>query len=334
MKLGIKTSTFLFFFILSLIQTIKAWEKLDFEIFELWDSIKKKDQTTNWYELLGVKDSASLDEINRAFRNLGRKYHPDKLKGSATTNKEATDKFARLGLVANILRDSYKRKRYNFFKKNGVPIWRGTGYLYSRWRPGAGTVIVGILIVSSLFQYLFATLSYWRAQQRIEELERDSKPEKDSNSNRNRGGFDEPEDMEYIPGSINPYLVEPASFHNLLLVKIVSFFIYKAKVLMGVQTLQDESGNIGKTMLSEQSKESTPSLPAKYSKLNKNGLSPNNASDSTTDMASVATSDTEFNAMVIEKSSVEAAMSQDSQNLAASTSTKKKIIKKRRAPVV
>lgn len=29
-------------------------------------------------------------------------------------------------------------KRYDFFYKNGVPKWRGTGYYYSRFRPGLG----------------------------------------------------------------------------------------------------------------------------------------------------------------------------------------------------
>lgn len=28
--------------------------------------------------------------------------------------------------------------RYDFFYKNGVPKWRGTGYYYSRFRPGVG----------------------------------------------------------------------------------------------------------------------------------------------------------------------------------------------------
>ena len=27
---------------------------------------------------------------------------------------------------------------YDFFYKNGVPKWRGTGYYYARFRPGLG----------------------------------------------------------------------------------------------------------------------------------------------------------------------------------------------------
>lgn len=33
---------------------------------------------------------------------------------------------------------SHERIRYDFFYKNGVPRWRGTGYYYARFRPGLG----------------------------------------------------------------------------------------------------------------------------------------------------------------------------------------------------
>lgn len=76
---------------------------------------------------------------------------PDKNPGV----KGAHERFSRLGVISTILRNEESRKRYDFFYKNGVPKWRGTslqrilatradsfytgtGYYYSRFRPGLG----------------------------------------------------------------------------------------------------------------------------------------------------------------------------------------------------
>ena len=65
---------------------------------------------------------------------------PDKNPGV----KGIHERFARLGVIATILRNKDSRKRYDFFYKNGVPKWRGTGYYYSRFRPGLGVIAFSI----------------------------------------------------------------------------------------------------------------------------------------------------------------------------------------------
>ena len=51
-----------------------------------------KARTPNHYETLGISESASLDEVKRAFYDLSMRHHPDKTDGS----REASDRFQRI----------------------------------------------------------------------------------------------------------------------------------------------------------------------------------------------------------------------------------------------
>jgi molecular chaperone DnaJ len=63
----------------------------------------------DYYELLGVKKTASEDEIKKAYRSLAKKYHPDKNKG----NKEAENKFKEISEAYAVLSDKEKREQYD-----------------------------------------------------------------------------------------------------------------------------------------------------------------------------------------------------------------------------
>ena len=68
--------------------------------------------TTNkrdYYEILGVKKSASAEEIRKAFRKLARKHHPDVNPG----DKAAEEKFKTLSEANDVLSDPKKRKMYD-----------------------------------------------------------------------------------------------------------------------------------------------------------------------------------------------------------------------------
>ncbi|XP_022300571.2 dnaJ homolog subfamily B member 9-like isoform X2 [Crassostrea virginica] len=69
-------------------------------------SLAKKD----FYEILGVKKSATDKQIKRAFRKLAVKYHPDKNK-----DKDAQAKFLEIAKAYETLSDPEKRKRYDQF---------------------------------------------------------------------------------------------------------------------------------------------------------------------------------------------------------------------------
>jgi curved DNA-binding protein CbpA len=127
----------------------------------------QQDQGLNvtFYSWIGVKRGASIDQINKAYRKRAALLHPDKARSTfinkyATTHegkkpstrqvnafaKEASERFARFGVVANVLRGE-NRERYDYFLKNGFPKWRGTGYYYTRFRPGLGSVLFGMFVI-------------------------------------------------------------------------------------------------------------------------------------------------------------------------------------------
>jgi molecular chaperone DnaJ len=67
--------------------------------------------TTNkdYYATLGVKKTATAEEIRKAFRKLARKYHPDVNPG----DKKAEEKFKEISEANDILSDEKKRKVYD-----------------------------------------------------------------------------------------------------------------------------------------------------------------------------------------------------------------------------
>jgi hypothetical protein len=67
-------------------------------------------------------------------------------------------------LVTAILRGE-GRERYDHFLRNGFPAWKGTGYYYSNFRPGFGTVLVGLFIFVGGGGHYIALYMGWKRQQ-------------------------------------------------------------------------------------------------------------------------------------------------------------------------
>lgn len=167
--------------ILFLIPAVLAsWSKEDQEIFRLRHEIEASEGVgVTFYDFLGTKPSASQDDINKAYRMRSRTLHPDKVKRQfiaeqsskrkptqteiRATAKAASDRFARLGIVANILRGP-GRERYDHFLNYGFPTWKGTGYYYARFRPGLGSVLIGLFVfVGGVGHWITLYLS-WKRQ--------------------------------------------------------------------------------------------------------------------------------------------------------------------------
>lgn len=74
----------------------------------------------NYYEILGVKITASIGEIEKAYRKLIIDLHPDKFKKfGGEVYKKAVERFTLINEAYSILSNPDKRKKYDEMLKNG-----------------------------------------------------------------------------------------------------------------------------------------------------------------------------------------------------------------------
>src|ERR1700680_2933444 len=88
----------------------------------------------DYYEILGVKKSASAEDIRKAFRKLARKYHPDVNPG----DKAAEERFKALSEANDVLSDPKKRKIYDQVGCYSDNIDAATADAYARAGGGGG----------------------------------------------------------------------------------------------------------------------------------------------------------------------------------------------------
>lgn len=76
----------------------------------------------DYYKILGVGEKASTGEIKKAYRDLARKYHPDKNPGDT----EAEERFKEIQEANDVLSDDEKRREYDMRRRN--PFGQGGGF--------------------------------------------------------------------------------------------------------------------------------------------------------------------------------------------------------------
>ena len=76
----------------------------------------KKMPKNDFYDILGVSEKASNQEIKNAYRELAKKYHPDRHKG----DKQAEERFKQISEAYSVLSDQKKRNQYDQMRRFGV----------------------------------------------------------------------------------------------------------------------------------------------------------------------------------------------------------------------
>jgi len=114
----------------------------------------------DYYEILGVPKTASLDEIKKAYREMALKFHPDRV--PAEQKKSAEEKFKGISEAYAVLSDPTKRDLYDQYGHSGIDqkyaqedIFRGTDFS-SIFRDIGGSFGGG----GSIFEELFGDLGF------------------------------------------------------------------------------------------------------------------------------------------------------------------------------
>jgi DnaJ-class molecular chaperone len=88
-----------------------------------------KQEVSTYYDLLGIKKTATQAEIKQSFRKLALRYHPDKNRNS----EESKKKFLQIVEAYEVLSDEMSRKTYD-----NSSIYISYGSLHKReWTPPA-----------------------------------------------------------------------------------------------------------------------------------------------------------------------------------------------------
>lgn len=156
--------------------------------------IKTKNDVRTFYSILSVKPSVTENELESAYRKLSRKWHPDKfIRAEAKERRRAERKFETLSLVISILRDVERRKSYDYFVKNGFPVWddKKAKYIFkNRYKPNLTFVLLFLAVLTSIGQIILLKLNRAQKNKRVEQILRDVRwkadhmTQKDLNSNK------------------------------------------------------------------------------------------------------------------------------------------------------
>lgn len=185
------------------------------EILDLHYKIQPKNgggkEVRSFYSVLSVPPNVKEDKLEKAYKKLSRKWHPDKfIRADAKERRKAERKFETLSLIISILRDVERRKNYDYFLKRGFPVWDESKARYvfkNRSKPTFKIVLAIVLILTTIGQLIVSKLNKSQKNKRIEQILRDVRWKADNMTRQDQNTnkiMELPDDYEMTNGIETP----------------------------------------------------------------------------------------------------------------------------------
>jgi hypothetical protein len=189
------------------------------EIIDLHHKIQPKKASTDqelrtFYSVLSVPANVKEDELEKVYKKVSRKWHPDKFVRKDRKERERAErKFETLSLIVSILRDVERRRHYDYYLKNGFPQWdkRKGRYIYKNKSKPNFTLIAGTLLLLATIGHVFmAVLNRKQKNKRVAQILRDVRWKADHMVKQN---IDTNKVMELPDGyDVNTNIVDPSQY--------------------------------------------------------------------------------------------------------------------------
>jgi curved DNA-binding protein CbpA len=112
--------------------------------------VSEFDPKVDYYAVLGVPSTASEDEIQKAYRALAAKYHPDKHQGNELEDL-AREKLTQLNAAFAVVGNPAVRARYDAARRGVAPTQPGVSGTAADPLKTARTILIVVAVLAALF---------------------------------------------------------------------------------------------------------------------------------------------------------------------------------------
>ncbi|XP_068250141.1 dnaJ homolog subfamily C member 7-like [Palaemon carinicauda] len=102
---------------IALFEQLDEEEQLEEDLVFYAEALERMERMGCPFQIIGVKTDASQKEIEKAYRKMALKYHPEKCHGSDIDQQEVHEIMQRINYAKDLLTDNEMRKEYDEVRK-------------------------------------------------------------------------------------------------------------------------------------------------------------------------------------------------------------------------